>query len=67
MSGRELSKLVIGWQATAYASENGVLTEKMIDEYTADAVEQHAHKVTLFSRFGFYYHDPVNLATETSL
>ncbi|KAF8363218.1 atad-3, partial [Pristionchus pacificus] len=45
LSGRELSKLVVGWQAAAYASEDGVLTEKMIDEYTKDAVEQHIHKM----------------------
>ncbi|GMT14447.1 hypothetical protein PFISCL1PPCAC_5744, partial [Pristionchus fissidentatus] len=45
MSGRELSKLVVGWQAAAYASEDGILTEKMINEYTQDAVEQHTHKM----------------------
>ncbi|CAI4224171.1 unnamed protein product [Auanema sp. JU1783] len=44
-SGRELSKLVIGWQASAYASEDGVLTSAMIDKNTSDAVEQHAHKM----------------------
>lgn len=45
MSGRELSKLVIGWQASAYASEDGVLTSEMIDRNTKDAVAQHEHKM----------------------
>ncbi|XGW09309.1 hypothetical protein V3C99_011537 [Haemonchus contortus] len=45
MSGRELSKLVIGWQASAYASEDGVLTPEMIDRNTKDAVAQHKHKM----------------------
>ncbi|PIO74324.1 ATPase, AAA family [Teladorsagia circumcincta] len=45
MSGRELSKLVIGWQASAYASEDGVLTPEMIDRNTKDALAQHEHKM----------------------
>ncbi|KAH7715652.1 ATPase [Aphelenchoides avenae] len=45
MSGRELSKLVFGWQASAYASENGVLTSEMIDRNTAEAMRQHAKKM----------------------
>ncbi|KJH50907.1 ATPase, AAA family [Dictyocaulus viviparus] len=45
LSGRELNKLVIGWQAAAYASEDGVLTSEMIDRNTNDAVSQHEHKM----------------------
>jgi ATPase family AAA domain-containing protein 3A/B len=45
MSGRELSKLVFGWQASAYASEDGVLTAQMIDNNTAEAMRQHARKM----------------------
>lgn len=45
MSGRELSKLVIGWQASAYASESGILTEAIVDRNTADAMIQHEHKM----------------------
>ncbi|KAL3075592.1 hypothetical protein niasHT_034959 [Heterodera trifolii] len=45
MSGRELSKLVFGWQASAYASENGVLTEQMIDTNTAEVLRQHRRKM----------------------
>ncbi|CAJ0931807.1 unnamed protein product, partial [Mesorhabditis belari] len=45
MSGRELSKLVIGWQASAYASEDGILTAEMINRNTEDAMRQHQHKM----------------------
>ncbi|ULU03891.1 hypothetical protein L3Y34_016987 [Caenorhabditis briggsae] len=45
MSGRELSKLVIGWQASAYASETGLLTEEILDRNTKDAMIQHEHKM----------------------
>ncbi|KAI6198416.1 AAA domain-containing protein [Aphelenchoides fujianensis] len=45
MSGRELSKLVFGWQASAYASEDGVLGEEIIDRNTAEALRQHARKM----------------------
>ncbi|CAI5442996.1 unnamed protein product [Caenorhabditis angaria] len=50
MSGRELSKLVIGWQASAYASETGILTEEIIDRNTADAMVQHEHKMEWLER-----------------
>lgn len=45
MSGRELSKLVLGWQASAYAAEDGVLTTEMIDRNTAEAMVQHKRKM----------------------
>lgn len=32
-------------QARAYASEDGVLTERMMEEIVADSVKQHARKV----------------------
>lgn len=32
-------------KASAYASENGILTSEMIDRNTNDAVEQHKHKM----------------------
>eukprot|EP00105_Crassostrea_gigas_P014828 XP_011431633.1 PREDICTED: ATPase family AAA domain-containing protein 3 [Crassostrea gigas] len=44
LSGREISKLGVAWQATAYASEDGVLTEQMIDDRVNDAVRQHKKK-----------------------
>lgn len=44
LSGREISKLGVAWQAAAYASDDGVLTEKMIEHRVADAVKQHAKK-----------------------
>ncbi|OAF67946.1 ATPase family AAA domain-containing protein 3 [Intoshia linei] len=37
-SGRELSKLVIGWQASAYSSETGILTEKIIYSRMNEAI-----------------------------
>ncbi|KAG9260715.1 ATPase family AAA domain-containing protein 3A [Astyanax mexicanus] len=45
MSGREISKLGVAWQAAAYSSEDGVLTEAMIDARVDDAVRQHAQKM----------------------
>ncbi|KAK0056454.1 ATPase family AAA domain-containing protein 3-A [Biomphalaria pfeifferi] len=45
LSGREISKLAVAWQAKAYASEKGVLTEEMIDDIVNDSVQQHAKKV----------------------
>ncbi|XP_053546507.1 ATPase family AAA domain-containing protein 3A [Bombina bombina] len=45
MSGREISKLGVSWQAAAYASEDGILTEAMIDARVADAVRQHQQKM----------------------
>lgn len=45
MSGRELAKLGVAWQAAAYASEDGVLTEQMIMDKCKEAVKQHKQKV----------------------
>ncbi|XP_069543952.1 ATPase family AAA domain containing 3 [Brachyistius frenatus] len=45
MSGREISKLGVAWQAAAYSSEDGVLTEAMIDARVDDAVRQHLQKM----------------------
>ncbi|XP_032088253.1 ATPase family AAA domain-containing protein 3-like [Thamnophis elegans] len=45
MSGREISQLAVAWQAAAYASEDGTLTEAMIDNRVADAVQQHQQKM----------------------
>ncbi|XP_059399514.1 ATPase family AAA domain-containing protein 3-like [Carassius carassius] len=45
MSGREISKLAVAWQAAAYSSEDGVLTEAMMDARVDDAVRQHQQKM----------------------
>ncbi|XP_062960365.1 ATPase family AAA domain-containing protein 3 isoform X2 [Cynocephalus volans] len=45
MSGREISQLAVAWQAMAYASEDGVLTEAMVDARVQDAIEQHQQKM----------------------
>lgn len=45
MSGREIAKLGVAWQASAYASADGVLTEAMVWAKVQDAVQQHRQKV----------------------
>lgn len=46
MSGREISKLGVAWQAAAYSSEDGVLTEAMIDARVVEAAKQHLQKMS---------------------
>lgn len=46
MSGREIAKLGVAWQAAAYASEDGVLTEQMVLDRVRDAGKQHKQKVS---------------------
>ncbi|XP_076277930.1 ATPase family AAA domain containing bor [Lasioglossum baleicum] len=45
MSGREMAKLGVAWQAAAYASEDGVLTEQMVLDRCSEAIKQHKQKV----------------------
>ncbi|XP_058575429.1 ATPase family AAA domain-containing protein 3 isoform X2 [Neofelis nebulosa] len=45
MSGREISQLAVAWQAMAYASEDGALTEAMVDARVQDAIQQHQQKI----------------------
>jgi len=45
LSGREIDGLGIAWQMAAYASDDGVLTEKMIDEKVQNAIKAHRKKV----------------------
>ena len=45
MSGREIAKLGVAWQAAGYASEDGVLTRGMIMERVKDAVRSHSQKI----------------------
>lgn len=40
-SGRELSKLVVAWQASAYGSMNAVLTAEKVLDITKNYVFQH--------------------------
>ena len=46
LSGREIAKLGVAWQAAAYASEEGVLTERMVMDRVQDAVRQNRKKVS---------------------
>lgn len=45
MSGREISKLGVAWQAAGLASEDMVLTQKMIMDRVDDAMKQHRQKI----------------------
>jgi len=49
MSGREIAKLGVAWQAAGYASEDGVLTRAMIMEKVNDAIKSHDQKVKWLS------------------
>ncbi|XP_023946375.1 ATPase family AAA domain-containing protein 3A homolog [Bicyclus anynana] len=49
MSGRALSKLGVAWQAAAYASDDGRLTEQMCIEICDDAVHDHRQKMEWLS------------------
>lgn len=45
MSGREISKLGVAWQAATYASEDGVLTQEMVLDKCRQSAQQHKQKV----------------------
>ncbi|BET02470.1 Domain of unknown function (DUF3523) [Nesidiocoris tenuis] len=45
MSGREIAKLGVAWQAAAYSSTDGVLTRQMAEEKVRQALLQHSQKV----------------------
>lgn len=49
MSGREISKLGVAWQAALYSSEEGVLTEQMVLDRCNAAVHQHKQRVAWLS------------------
>eukprot|EP00118_Oscarella_pearsei_P009601 m.55954 g.55954 ORF g.55954 m.55954 type:complete len:487 (+) comp34526_c0_seq2:290-1750(+) len=45
LSGREIAKLAVAWQAMAFGSTDGILTEDDIDLCVDRAIEQHSQKV----------------------
>lgn len=45
MSGREIAKLGVAWQAAGYTSEDGLLTKEMVISRCEDAIKQHKQKV----------------------
>ncbi|KAI8430910.1 hypothetical protein MSG28_001029 [Choristoneura fumiferana] len=49
MSGRALSKLGVAWQAAAYASDDGRLTQQMCIDICDDAVNDHRQKMEWLS------------------
>jgi len=54
MSGREIAKLGVAWQAAAYASADGVLTEVMVMDKVNGALKQHRQKVISFLFYPFF-------------
>jgi ATPase family AAA domain-containing protein 3A/B len=44
MSGREIAKLASSWQASGFASEDGILTKEMMMDRARDAAKQHQQK-----------------------
>ncbi|CAH8462226.1 ATPase AAA domain-containing protein 3-A, variant 2 [Schistosoma haematobium] len=44
LSGREISKIAVGWQTAAYSSEDGVLTEGMMDAVVDSAIAANRQK-----------------------
>jgi len=49
MSGREIAKLGVAWQAGGYASEEGIVSRAMIMEKVEDSVVQHHKKMAWLS------------------
>jgi len=49
MSGREIAKLAVAWQAGGYSSEEGIVSREMIMEKVDGAVEQHSQKMAWLS------------------
>jgi len=45
LSGREIAKLGIAWQASTYASIDGELTEEILDARVSEMIKQHKQKV----------------------
>ncbi|XP_056303986.1 LOW QUALITY PROTEIN: ATPase family AAA domain containing 3 [Danio aesculapii] len=65
MSGREISKLGVAWQAAAYSSEDGVLSEAMIDARVDAAVRQHRQKMDWLHGEGVLDNEGRTAAAET--
>ena len=49
MSGREIAKLGVAWQAAGYSSEEGVVTRAMIMEKVEGSRKQHTQKMSWLS------------------
>lgn len=61
MSGRALSKLGVAWQAAAYASDDGRLTQQMCIDICDDAVRDHRQKVCTLHKFAFDGHKAIKV------
>jgi len=49
MSGREIAKLAVAWQAGGYASEDGIVTRQMMMDRVQDSRNQHKQKMSWLS------------------
>jgi len=49
MSGREIAKLGVAWQAGGYASEDGIVTKEMIMDKVEGSRKQHTQKMSWLS------------------
>lgn len=45
LSGREIAKLGVAWQASTYASTDGILTEEILNARVNDMISQHKQKI----------------------
>ena len=44
LSGRDIAKIAVDWQASAYSSDEGLLTEKMMDQIVDEAIDAYNKK-----------------------
>lgn len=59
LSGREIAKLGIAWQASTYASKDGMLTEEILDARVNEMIKQHKQKAEwLKEEMGSKYLEP---------
>lgn len=58
MSGREIAKLGVAWQAAGYTSEDGLLTKDMVMSRCEDAIKQHTQKV-FFKAFDYKWNSAI--------
>ena len=72
MSGRAIAKLGVAWQASGYASEDGLLTRDMIMACVKDSVRSHSQKIKWLSdeeireNRDIAYKSPKDAANKTS-
>jgi ATPase family AAA domain-containing protein 3A/B len=63
-SGREISKLAIAWQATAYGTEHAVLTKELMEGVLNDHISQKKRKTSWNDQLTWHL-DPEQLAKDS--